>query len=131
MSELDAPTAMRPEEAVVRDYLTALNSGHVVDVLNAFSMDARLRDSAGRERHGIREIAEAFAGRERHVKVDLEDVRREGDAVSVRVRLTYSEDRPSRDFQGVFRVRHNRIESLAIDPLPATARRKRRLVTPS
>lgn len=115
MSEPQIPD---PDEAVVRHYLTALANGQVLDALNAFSMDARMRDQVGRERHGIREIAAAFASEERPVKVDIEDLEKEGEAVSVRVRMTFPEARETKVYRSVFRVSRDRIHSLIMDPVP-------------
>ncbi len=110
---------MRADEQVVRTYLTALNNGQILDALNTFSLDARLRDEAGRERRGIREIAQSFAARERPVHVDIEDLENEGEAVAVRVRMTFPHAEEPREYRGVFRVSRNRIRSLVIDPIPA------------
>lgn len=108
------------DEWLVRQYLAALSNGQVLDALNAFSLDARMRDEAGHERRGIREIAAAFATRERPVRVDIEDLERKGQAVAVRVRMTFAESREPREYRSVFRVSRNRIRSLEIDPVPAT-----------
>ncbi len=116
-----------PDEAVVRHYLTALGEGHVLDALNAFSMDAQLRDQSGRERHGIREIAAAFASQERPMTVDIEDLEKKGEVVAVRVRMTFPESREPREYRGVFRVSRDRIHSLEIDPVPARRSRASRL----
>jgi hypothetical protein len=113
-----APFA-RSEEALVRDYLTALNEGHFLDALNTFSMDASMRDAAGRERRGIREIAAAFARDERPVRVEIEELTREGDAVAVRVRMRFPQSRVPKTYRSVFRVRRNRIQSLVVDSRPA------------
>ncbi len=116
MSETAATTA---DEAIVRHYLTALGNGQVLDALNAFSMDARMRDPSGRERRGIREIAAAFASQEHPVRVDIEELETEGEAVAVRVRMTFPEARESRVYRSLFRVSRDRIRSLVIDSLPA------------
>jgi ketosteroid isomerase-like protein len=108
----------RTEEALVRDYLTALDEGHVLDALNTFSMDASMRDAAGRERRGIREIAAAFARHERPVRVEIEELTREGDAVAVRVRMRFPESRSPKTFRSLFRIRRNRIQSVVVDRLP-------------
>lgn len=115
-----------PDELLVRQYLAALNNGHFLDALNAFSMDARLRDERGRERQGIREIAASFARRETPVKVEIEDLQHEGDAVAVRVRMTSSSNRTPKSYRSVFRVDRDRIHSLIIEPVPATETRKAR-----
>lgn len=128
MSESETTSA---DVAVVRHYLSALNSGQFLDALNAFSMDARLRDPAGRERHGIREIAAAFASQERPVSVDIEDLEKEGEAVAVRVRMTFREAREPEVYRSVFRVSRNRIHSLVMDPMPASRSRARRLSRPT
>lgn len=117
--------------AVVRHYLSALNNGEFLDALNAFSMDARMRDQAGRERHGIREIAAAFASQEHPVSVDIEDLEKEGEAVAVRVRMTFSEAREPKIYRSVFRVSRDRIHSLVMDPLPASPARRTRLGRPT
>ncbi len=109
---------MSSDEAVVRHYLTALGSGRILDALNAFSMDARMRDQAGRERRGIREIAAAFASQDRPVQVDIVDLEDEGEAVSVRVRMTFPRSLESRVYRTVFRVNRDRINSLVISPVP-------------
>jgi ketosteroid isomerase-like protein len=112
-----APFA-RSEEALVRDYLTALNEGHFLDALNTFSMDASMRDAAGRERRGIREIAAAFARDERPVRVEIEELTREGDAVAVRVRMRFPQSSVPKTYRSVFRVRRDRIQSLVVDSRP-------------
>ncbi len=127
MSELRAPGPGGPETALVRHYLTALNEGQVLDALSAFSMDAQMRDASGRERHGIREIAAAFANRPRPLKVDVDDVRQEGETVAVRMRMSFPEDHELREFQGVFRVSHERIRSVTVDPVPSSRSRRSRL----
>ncbi len=111
--------AARADEEVVRTYLSALNHGQVLEALNTFSMDARLLDEAGRERHGIREIAQAFASRERPVKVDIEDLETRGDTVAVRMRMTFPGGREARVYRSLFRVSRDRIRSLVIHPVPA------------
>ncbi len=109
----------RSDETLVRDYLMALNEGHFLDALNSFSMDASMRDAAGRERRGIREIAAAFAREDRPVGVEIEELTREGDAVAVRLRMRFRESRSPKTFRSVFRIRRDRIQSLVTDPLPA------------
>ncbi len=116
MSETGTTSA---DEAVVRHYLTALGNGHVLDALNAFSMDARMREASGRERRGIREIAAAFASQEHPVHVDIEALEKEGESVAVRVRMTFPEAREPRVYRSLFRVSRDRIRSLVIDSLPA------------
>lgn len=128
MSERETTAA---EEAVVRHYLAALDRGEVLDALNAFSMDARLRDPAGKERHGIREIAAAFASQDRPVKVDIEDLEKEGEEVAVRVRMTFPESHEPRVYRSVFRVSRDRIRSLVMDPLPARPSRRERVGRPA
>lgn len=124
MSELVTVSADAPDEAVVRHYLMALSNGKLLDALNAFSMDAQLRDGTGRERHGIREIAAAFASQERPVRVDIEDLRKEGGTVAVRVRMTFPKDHEPRAYRGVFRVSRERIRSLILDPVPTSRTRR-------
>ncbi len=119
------------DEAVVRHYLTALGKGQVLDALNAFSMDARMRDGAGRERRGIREIAAAFASQEHPAKVDIEDLEKEGEAVAVRVRMTFPGTREPRVYRTVFRVSRDRIRSLDMDPEPMRGSRGHRVAHPS
>ena len=116
-----------PDEALVRHYLTALNNGQFLDALNTFSMDARLRDESGRERHGIREIAASFARREEPMKVEIEDLQREGDAVAVRVRMTTSTNRAPKVYRSVFQINRDRIRSLVIEPVTAARTRRTRL----
>jgi hypothetical protein len=127
MLETAVPGRDEPDELLVKGYLTALNSGRFLDALNAFSMDASLRDESGRERHGIREIAAAFARRERPFRVEIEDIRHEGDVVSVRVRMSSPQDRTPRIYRSVFHVRRDRIHALEINPLPASRSKKRRV----
>ena len=117
---LDTTTAApsRPDEALVRHYLTALNNGQFLEALNAFSMDASFRDETGRERHGIREIAAAFVHRERPVRVEIEELRHEGDAVAVLFRMTAPDSLRPRVFRSVFRIRKDRIRSLEMAPWP-------------
>ena len=119
------------DEAVVRHYLSALGSGHVLDALNTFSMDARMRDEAGRERHGIREIAAAFASQEHPEKVDIEELEKEGEAVAVRVRMTFAGALEPRVYRSVFRVSRDRIHSLIMDPVPMRSSRRRQFARPS
>ena len=121
------PSAVEePDERLVRDYLAALNHGQLIDALSAFSMDASFRDQSGREKHGIREIAEAFVRQERPVRVEIEDLQREGDAVSVRVRMSTRANRGPRTYRSVFHVSRNRIHSLEIDPIPTARHRSKR-----
>ncbi len=119
MSKVDVPGFVEPDEAVVRQYLTALNSGRFLDALNAFSMDASMRDRAGQERRGIREIAAAFASQERPVRVEVEDLEKEGEEVAVRVRMTFPGNRAPRRYRSIFRVDRDRILSLVMDAEPA------------
>ncbi len=116
MSETATTTA---DEAIVRDFLTALGNGQVLDALNAFSMDARMRDPNGHERHGIREIAAAFANQEQPVQVDIEELETEGETVAVRVRMTFPEAGEPRVYRSLFRVSRDRIRSFVINSLPA------------
>ncbi len=115
-----------PEEVLVRHYLSALGNGQMLDALNTFSMDARLRDEAGRERHGIREIAAAFMNRQRPARMDIEDLQKEGEAVAVRVRMTFEGTREPRVYRNVFRVSRDRIRSLDIDAVPTRPTRRSR-----
>ena len=124
MSQIPAVSA---DEAVVRRYLAALGNGQVLDALGAFSMDACMRDEAGRERHGIREIAAAFANREPPVRVEIEDLENEGEAFAVRVRMTFPATPEPRLYRSVLRVSRERIRSLVIDPLPAPGRNRRKV----
>ncbi len=126
MIEQTLPGPGEPEEAIVRHYLAALNDGQVLEALSVFSMDASLRDETGHERHGIREIAAAFARRERPVKVEIEDLRREGDKLAVRVRMSSPADRRPKFYRSVFRVGGDRIRALEISPLPASKSSKGR-----
>lgn len=112
-------------ETVVRHYFSALDHGRVLEALNDFSMDARMRDERGRERRGIREIAAAFATREVPLRVDVEELEREGEAVTVRVRMTFPETGEPRAYRSVFRVDRNRIHSVVTDPLPGQRPRGR------
>ncbi len=109
---------MEAEEAVVRHYLKALDNGRILDALNTFSMDARMRDAGGHERRGIREIAAAFASQEHPVGVEIEELENEGEAVAVRLRMTFPESHEPRVYRSVFRVSRDRIRSLVIDPVP-------------
>lgn len=109
----------RADEDVVRTYLTALNNGQILEALNTFSLDARLRDETGRERHGIREIAESFVARKHPVKVDIEDLETRGDTVAVRVRMMFPEGREAKVYRSLFRVSRDRIRSLEIHRVPA------------
>lgn len=111
--------------AVVRHYLTALGNGEVLDALSTFSMDAKMRDERGRERRGIREIAAAFASRDLPVTVDVEELAQEGEAVAVRMRMTFPEMAESREYRSVFRVNRDRIRSVVTDPLPTRHTRNR------
>ena len=125
------PGQDEPNELLVRYYLTALNNGQFFDALNAFSMDARLRDELGRERQGIREIAASFARREEPVRVEIEDLQHEGDAVAVRVRMISSSNQAPKVYRSVFRINRDRIHSLVIEPVPTARRRKTRLASSS
>lgn len=127
MSEVDVAGARAPDEAVVRGFLTALDSGRFLDALNAFSMDARMRDEAGRERRGIREIAAAFASQAHPVRVEIEDLEKEGREVAVRVRMTFPESRATKTYRSVFRVDRDRIHSLVMNLEPTTRSRRNRL----
>ena len=131
MLDTIAPGQQRPDQALVRHYLAALNNGQILDALNAFSMDALLRDESGRERHGIREIAAAFAQRERPIKVEIEELRSEGDAVAVRVRMSFPKDRTPEVYRSLFHVRRNRIHALEMDPLPPSPSARGRFVRPA
>ncbi len=122
---------MNAEEDVVRHYLAALSKGQVLDALNAFSMDAQMRDGRGPERRGIREIAAAFASQERPVKVEVEELEKEGEAVAVRMRVTFPEMDEPRVYRGVFQVNHDRIRSLVMDPVPARSAHRRHLGRPA
>lgn len=126
MLETAYPARRESDELLVKGYLAALDTGRFLDALNAFSMDASLRDESGRERHGIREIAAAFARGERPVKVEVEELRREGDAVAVRIRMSNSRSRTPRTYRSVFRISRDRILSLEIDPLPSARPKKSR-----
>lgn len=121
------PLERGSDEVLVRHYLTALNNGRFLDALSAFSMDARLRDEMGRERRGIREIAASFARREEPVRVEIEDLQHEGDAVAVRVRMTSSANPAPKVYRSVFQVSRDRINSLVIEPLPAPRSRRARV----
>lgn len=123
--------ADEPDESLVRDYLNALRTGRFLDALNRFSMDASLRDESGRERHGIREIAAAFARREPPLTMDIEDLHREGDVVSVLMRMTFPDQPAGKEYRNRFHIRHDRISSLEIDALPVPRARKDGLGRPS
>jgi SnoaL-like protein len=112
------PKTTNTDEAVVRHYLAAISAGNVLDALSAFSMDARMRDEGGRERNGIREIAAAFASQGHPVRVEVEEVQREGETVAVRMRMTFPEGSAPKEYRSVFRVSRERIHSLVMDPVP-------------
>ena len=125
MLETRTPGHDGPDELLVRGYLSALNTGRFLDALNAFSMDASLRDETGHERHGIREIAAAFARRERPLTLEIEDLERDGDTVNVRLRMSFPKSRTEKSYRSVFRVERDRIHSLEIDLMPASRSPKR------
>ena len=125
MLETRIPGQDASDERLVRGYLSALNTGRFLDALNAFSMDASLRDETGHERHGIREIAAAFARRERPLTLKIEDLEFDGDTVAVRLRMSFPESRAEKSYRTVFRVERDRIHSIDIDPVPASRSRKR------
>lgn len=131
MLEAVVPGRDGPDELLVKGYLTALSAGRFLDALNAFSMDALFRDESGRERHGIREIAAAFARRERPLRVEIENLQHEGDVVSVRVRMSFPTNRTPKIYHSIFHVRRDRIHSLEIEPLPASPSKKDRLARPA
>lgn len=120
MLETRVPGRDGPDELLVRGYLSALSTGRFLDALNAFSMDASLRDERGHERHGIREIAAAFARRERPMTLEIEDLQREGDTVAVRLRMSHPESRTEKTYRSVFRIERHRIHSIQTDPLPVS-----------
>ena len=124
MALSDSSGSDRSDEALVRQYLIAWSDGRVLDALNTLSMDARMRDPAGHERRGIRQIAQAFAERERQTKVEIEDLRKEGDIIAVRLRMTSAKNRAPKDYRSVFWVSRNRIQSLMIDLVPIENPRK-------
>ncbi len=115
MPELEQASA---DETVVRGYLEALDHGRILDALSAFSLDARVRDGSGHERRGIREIAAAFVREELPVRVDVEDLEREGETVTARVRMTYPGGRRSQTYRSVFWVRRDRIQSVVMEAVP-------------
>jgi hypothetical protein len=121
------PKTTNTDEAIVRHYLAALNDGQVLDALNAFSMDAQMHDEAGRDQHGIREIAAAFAVRVHPVQVEIEELEKEGESVAVRMRMTFPEHAASKEYRSVFRVRRERIHSLVMEPLPGPRTQRGRL----
>jgi len=129
MMETKTTGSGESDEALVRHYLMALNNGQLLEALNTFSMDARLRDELGRERHGIREIAASFARREEPMKVEIEELQHEGDAVTARVRMSSSASRSPKVYRSVFQVNRERIHSLVIEPVTAARTRRIRLVT--
>jgi ketosteroid isomerase-like protein len=127
MLETMNPGNGEPEEALVRSYLAALNNGESIEALNAFATDALYRDESGREQRGIREIVAAFVRRQKPLSVEIEELQRDGDAVSVRMRMTYPAKDAPRVYRSVFRVQGDRIRSLVIDPLPVPRSRKSRV----
>jgi hypothetical protein len=131
MLETVIPGPGEPDERLVRHYLMALNEGKFLDALNVFSMDARFRDETGRERHGIREIAEAFARHEVPLKVEIEALERQGDAVAVRVRMSSTANGSLQIYRGVFHVHRDRIQSLEIDLVPASRPTRARFAGPA
>lgn len=105
-------TLETPPEETVRRFLDALTSGRVLDALDAFAMDAVIRDARGNEHKGIREIVE-FVNRLRLGSFRAEDIVKERDTVTATVR--------SRAGGREERVRHTytlgdgRVRSLKID----------------
>lgn len=124
MSTETMPGPERADEDLVRHYLAALSRGEIIEVLDAFSMDASMRDELGRERRGIREIAKAFASQVRPSRVEVEALERTGDAVAARVRMDFPTGHETQVYRTVFRVRRNRIHSLVIDAIPRLGGRK-------
>lgn len=131
MLETRVPGQDGPDESLVRDYLRALSSGRFLDALSAFSMDASLREESGLERHGIREIAAAFARRERPLTMEIEDLHREGDAVSVLLRMRLPNHPADEEYRSLFHIRQDRIRSLEIETMPGPRSRKDRFGRPA
>src|SRR2546428_3353772 len=78
------PAGRTPEE-IVRSLLDALGSGRVLDALDAFALDAVIRDARGREHRGIREIAD-FVNRVEPESLRTESIRQDHGAVTAVVR---------------------------------------------
>lgn len=119
------PDRDESDETLVTDYLMALKTGRFLDALNAFSMDASFRDEYGTERHGIREIAAAFAEQERPSRVEIEGLRREGKTLVAQVRMSLPMARAPSVYRSIFRVRQRRIHSLELEPLSSRSKKSR------
>ena len=101
-----------PPEETVRRFLDALASGRVLDALDAFAMDAVIRDARGEEYRGIREIVE-FVNRLGPGSLRAEDIVKERDTVTATVRSrTGGREERSRH---TYTLGGGRVRSLRID----------------
>jgi hypothetical protein len=106
-------TRETPPEETVRRFLDALGSGRVLDAIDAFAMDAVIRDARGKEHRGIRAIVE-FVNHLRPGPLRAEEIVNEQDTVTatVRSRAGGREERARHTYTiGGGRVRSLRIET--------------------
>ena len=102
-------TAPLRAEEVVRRFYDFLAHGRLVDALNLFTTDARLRDASGRELAGIRAITSSLLMYRVPQDIAVERMEPEDGEIRATVRS------PSGRSVGRFSVARGRIKSLRLE----------------
>ena len=102
-------TAPLRAEEVVRRFYDFLAHGRLVDALNLFTTDARLRDASGRESAGIRAITSSLLSYRVPQDIAVERMEPEDGEIRATVRS------PSGRSVGRFSVARGRIKSLRME----------------
>lgn len=102
------PLPVRAEDVVQRFY-EFLAQGRLVDALNLFTTDARLRDESGRESAGLRAIAASLLKYREPHPISVE--RMEPDGSDIRAVVRSSKGRSV----GRFSIARGRIQSLRME----------------
>ena len=108
MGSSGGSATLRAEE-VVRRFYDFLARGRLVDALNLFTTDARLRDASGRESAGIRAITSSLLTYRVPQEIAVEQMEPEGGEIRATVRS------PSGRSVGRFSVARGRIKSLRME----------------
>src|SRR5438094_8051194 len=108
MGSSEGSATLRAEE-VVRRFYDFLARGRLVDALNLFTTDARLRDASGRESAGIRAITSSLLTYRVPQDIAREQVEPEGREIRAPVRS------PGGRSVGRSSVARGRIQSLRLE----------------
>jgi ketosteroid isomerase-like protein len=116
MSATTADHETETPDALARRFLDSLQKGRVVDALEALAPDAVLTEPPGKDRHGLREIAESLRPYRTPDRLAIDQIESEGDEVSALVRVVRKEKQALQRYRANIVVRRGRIASVRFSP---------------